>query len=103
MLGLSNGIRENVSDAFIFARKLCDIGCLESSRSTLECTCRDVEQRKDFLKYVFNTKTNVLHPFLIELERGLPYQAPHIRPQHTIYHIRPQRTISGPAHIIGQL
>ena len=26
MLGLSNGIRENVSGAFIFARKLCDIG-----------------------------------------------------------------------------
>jgi len=38
---------------------------------------------------------------LLELERGLPYQVPHIRPQHTIqdpdlpyqtptYHIRPQ-------------
>ena len=34
--------------AFIFARKLCDIGCLESSLSTLESTCRDGEQRKVF-------------------------------------------------------
>ena len=48
MLGLSNGIRENVSGAFIFAKKLCDIVCLESSRSTLESTCRDGEQRNGF-------------------------------------------------------
>ena len=47
-VGLSNGIRENVSGAFIFARRLCDIGCLESSRSTLESTCRDGEQRTVF-------------------------------------------------------
>ena len=50
---LSNGIRENVSGAiffffFFFTRKLCDIVCLESSRSTLESTCRDGEQRKVF-------------------------------------------------------
>ena len=50
MLGLSNGIRENVSGAFIFARKLCDIGCLESSLSTLESTCRDGEQQS-FLNF----------------------------------------------------
>ena len=34
----TNGIRENVSGAFIFARKLCD-SFFESSRSTLESTC----------------------------------------------------------------
>ena len=31
---------ENVSGSFIFGRKSCDIVYLESSRSTLESTCR---------------------------------------------------------------
>ena len=44
MLGLSNGIRENVSGSFIFARKSCDIVYLESSQSTLESTCRRLER-----------------------------------------------------------
>ena len=35
----TNGIRENVSGAFIFVRKLCDIVFFESSWSTLESTC----------------------------------------------------------------
>ena len=45
-----------LSGAFIFVRKLCDIGCLESSRSTLESTCRDGEQRKSFLNFFSNAK-----------------------------------------------
>ena len=40
----TNGIRENASGAFIFARKLCDIVFFESSRSTLEV----------HVKFVFN-------------------------------------------------
>ena len=36
----TNGIRENVSGAFIFARKLCDIVFLiAAGLSTLESTC----------------------------------------------------------------
>ena len=38
--------------AFIFARKLCDIGCLESSLSTLESTCR-WRAAKGFLNFSF--------------------------------------------------
>ena len=35
-----------------FARKSCEIVCLESSRSALESTCRDGEQRKVFLIFL---------------------------------------------------
>ena len=73
-LTFMKGIRENVSGAFIFARKLCDIVCLESNRSTLESTCRHGEQRKVFLNFslaesfFFNTKkTFCTHSSSLEL------------------------------------
>ena len=64
----TNGFRENVSGAFIFARKPCDIVFFESSRSTLESTCENFFKFFSLAEFFFfhTKKTFCIHSSSLE-------------------------------------
>ena len=92
------------------ARQLPILCNSKNKAKSVGCKIKDMRSRLCFLisghfGVLVNARENI-DRFLIGLERGLPYQAPHIRPQHTIgdpdlphqtptYHIRPRSYRSG--------